>query len=227
MKLYKLYPIIDWDYVNQYKIELHTIKSIIQNCNFYQLRIKNKPSNEIIEIIQFTKNYFPFAKLILNDYYQFIDYSNGLHLGIEDILMYQDQWDLKRLYPIAHSIEEWLHQQDSLIFGISTHNFQQFETMYRQYKQYLGYLAIGPCFETNTKTLNYSFIDPKEIVEILKFYQKETLKLSLVFIGGINQENVQKIHKWIKHSNLEIERIYYASISSFLKLQIPDKLYFT
>lgn len=227
MKIYKLYPILDWNYIENYKIELNSIKTIIQNCNFFQLRIKNKQMDEMLEIIHIYKNYFPFAKLILNDYYQLISYSNGLHLGIEDLKLIQNELDLKPLYPLAQNIDEWISQQNTFIFGISTHSFHQFESFYKQYKNEVGYLAIGPCFETNTKELNYSLINQKEISEILKFYQKEKLKISLVFIGGMNKTNVHILHKWIQNTEFSFENIYYASISSFLKTEIPDKMFFT
>jgi hypothetical protein len=129
-------------------------------------------------------------------------------------------------------MEEWLNNENYKILGISTHNLEQFKTTYHQYKEVLGYIAIGPCFSTSTKQLQYDNVTEKEIKEILYFIYTNKIQQSIVFIGGINKMNLTKLYSLIYKDLQENKKIienqfYYASISSFLKGELSPIFNFT
>lgn len=222
-----LYPIIDWQYVKQNKIELSSLYNVLLERGFYQLRIKDLSLREVEEVINHFNQLYKNIKIILNDYWQIFYKAQGIHLGIEDISKIDDLKAIFNSYSFSNSIEEWLKNQGQYIFGISTHNFEQFQNVYNIYKDYLGYLAIGPCFSTTTKKLNYDILNKTEILRIMEFIVQEKIQQSIVFIGGINQDNLKKLYSLIE-TNVSIKnQIYYASISSFLRLEIPSKFNFT
>jgi len=222
-----LYPIIDWEYVKRNNIDLNSLHKILQERGFFQLRIKNLSLREVEDILYDLTQLYKNIKIILNDYWQIFNKAQGIHLGIEDISKIDDLKAIFNSYSFANSIEEWLKNQDQYILGISTHNFEQFQNIYNIYKDYLGYLAIGPCFSTTTKKLDYDILNVSEILRILEFIVQERIPQSIVFIGGINQDNLKKLYSLIE-TNIPIKNIFfYASISSFLRLEIPSKFNFT
>ncbi|GIX40589.1 MAG: hypothetical protein KatS3mg129_0322 [Leptospiraceae bacterium] len=223
-----LYPIIDWGFINNHNLDLYQFKNILIETGFYQLRIKNTSYYDIQSIIDKCLNIYKKIKIIINDYAEFIYKADGLHLGIEDLNRQNNIIKLINKLNISNSIEHWLNNNNSFIWGISTHNFKQFKTIYNQYKDYLGYLAIGPCFPTNTKKLEYNYLEEKEILQILDFIYKTKMQQSIVFIGGINMLNIKKLHSFLNQNNQNYNcKFYYASISSFLKKDLPSKFNFT
>ena len=95
--------------------------------------------------------------------------ADGVHLGQED---------LKK-----HSLVETrnLLGQDKII-GISTHSLEQFK---KANEEDFDYVAFGPIFPTKTKDY---FIGTGDVEKILAAAKKP-----IVFIGGINLDNVDQI----------------------------------
>lgn len=128
-----------------------------------QLRIKNPPEHfEAIceKAAELCKNFG--VDLIINDH---MVGDLGLHLGQED---------LARLF-----------KKNKGIFGISSHNL--FE-LAKAYAYHPSYLAMGPIFETESKTLNY----PPVGLDKLKLMASLS-PLPLVAIGGIEYEKIPEI----------------------------------
>lgn len=224
-----LYPIVDWDYLQQKNISFSQVSATLYKTNFYQLRIKNQTIEKIKEIIKKTRQEFPDVKIILNDYLELCFYSNGVHLGVEDLEQNKEEFHqlLKAPFVFAPNIEEWKTKSQFLI-GVSTHNYEQFEFLYKTYNQYIGYLAIGPCFPTTTKDSQYPVVSEKEFNKIFSFVKKNQIQKSLVFIGGIQKENLKilydRVYSFFQGTKTNF---YYASISGFLQNQIPLKFDFT
>ncbi len=226
----KLYPIIDWDFLNTNFISLKSIANTISHCGFFQLRVKNLHLEKIKEIINICKEEFKNVKIIINDYIDLLSFSEGIHLGIEDLELIKNKNPnfknkLLQDYTFSLSIEEW-KKNHTYILGISTHNYEQFIYIYNQYKDISGYLAIGPCFYTNSKKSIYPVLDKREIKKILDFYIENNMQQSLVFIGGINPSNVKEMWEIYKHYNLK-DKFYIASISSFMTGKIGHEILFT
>ncbi len=93
--------------------------------------------------------------------------ADGVHLG---------QGDLEK-YPIP-KVRQILGKDK--IIGISTHSLEQFEN---SLKTDCDYLAFGPIFETKTKDY---YIGANQISQVL-----EVATVPVVFIGGINLENIK------------------------------------
>ncbi len=222
-----LYPIIDWEYIKRYDIDLISLYHILIERGFFQLRIKNSSLREVEDVLYNLNQLYKNIKIILNDHWQIFYKAQGIHLGIEDISKIHNLKTILNSYNFANNIEEWLRNHNQYILGISTHNFEQFEKIYNIYKNYLGYLAIGPCFYTTTKNLDYDILNEKEILRIIEFIVQEKIPQSIVFIGGINQDNLKKLYSLIE-TNIPVKnQFYYASISSFLRLELPVKFNFT
>jgi len=101
----------------------------------------------------------------------------GLHLGQEDIL------NLKSC--TAPFEGGRLVLKSGVVLGLSAHNL--FE-LAKAYAYHPSYLAMGPIFETGSKTLNYPIIG----FEKLKFIAS-LCPLPLVAIGGIDYSQFQEI----------------------------------
>jgi len=94
--------------------------------------------------------------------------ADGVHLGQEDL----DPEDARALLPGA-------------IIGVSTHNRAQFETAL---KKPVDYIAVGPVFETASKTNP----DPVVGLEFVAWARALTSK-PIVAIGGITRANAVAI----------------------------------
>lgn len=220
-----LYPIVDWNFLLQNHISLESLKTILGETGFFQLRIKNYPLQETAKIFSLLKSEFSGVKVIMNDYIDFLEEVDGLHLGYEDLQEYYSVFLKKirsRLFVPARSIQEWLKNENSFLFGISTHNFEQFRWAIENHREYLSYLAIGPVFPTTTKTSFYPVVGDDTLESISRFLKENGINLSLVFIGGISQDNLPVLKEKLQ-AFFSPENIYYASISHFLFRKLPVK----
>lgn len=96
--------------------------------------------------------------------------ADGVHLGQDDM-------------PVADARR--LLGQDKII-GLSTHSIGQLEAALREP---VDYLAIGPIFDTSTK----SDPDPAIGIEMLSKAAKTSGMMPLVAIGGIKADNLASI----------------------------------
>ncbi len=158
---------------NNFYADLKKILSV-GNVKFFQLRLKKKRKNKIIEITKkirrITKKYK--VKLIINDYYDIskITNSDGCHLGQND-----------------GSVQKAKKYLNKKIIGVTCHNSKLLAKNATNDKA--DYLAFG--------SFNKSKLKPnakRANLNILK-WAKKNIKKPIVAIGGINNLNYKKFLK--------------------------------
>jgi len=141
-----------------------------------QLRFKNKHNDLIREEISRAKSICKKhdCQLIINDYWQAaIDLKcNYIHLGQEDL----------------NTADIGAIKKAGIKFGISTHNETELD---RALSLDPNYIALGPIFNTSTKTVGHA---PQGLEKITRWKQLIG-NLPLVAIGGINIESAPHIFK--------------------------------
>jgi thiamine-phosphate pyrophosphorylase len=140
-----------------------------------QLRAKDLPSNEFFALAQQAREATrrAGALLIVNDRADIAlaVQADGVHLGQEDLPL-----DAARKI-VGHK----------LILGISTHDLAQAKAAEASGADYIGF---GPIFGTTTKQTGHSPRGLEMLREI-----KNTVKIPVVAIGGINEMNVANVWK--------------------------------
>ena len=150
-------------------------EAVLGGVDIFQMREKHKTYAELIEL---GKELASLCKennviFIVNDNPELaakVD-ADGVHLGQEDI----------EVFSIEKTRE--ILGKDKII-GLSTHSVEQFQIAN---ESDLDYIAFGPIFSTKTK--NYT-IGIGDISQVMK-----TAKKPVVFIGGINLENIETVLK--------------------------------
>ncbi|MFN3603350.1 MAG: thiamine phosphate synthase [Leptonema sp. (in: bacteria)] len=215
-----LYPIVDIEFIEKNEIPNQDIEILLQQVDFFQLRIKNKKEKEILKLVQEYKNKYN-KKIILNDYYEYKELVDGVHLGFEDLLKLKKKERITLKKNLAKNLPEWIQSKEKFILGFSTHNLKQFSKLHEEYREVLGYLAIGPMFSTTTKDLEYPLIPKEELDSILHYCVENRIQASLVFIGGICNSCLKDLYTSFNvFRYFENKKIYYASISNFLTKRI-------
>jgi thiamine-phosphate pyrophosphorylase len=137
-----------------------------------QLRVKTMAPREFFELARRVRSETRAhgCKLIVNDR---VDIAlacdaDGVHLGQEDL-----------------SVGVGRKLMGSKMVGISTHDLQQAQEAERNGADYIGF---GPMFSTTTKATGYG----ARGVEMLRQI-RAAVKLPIVAIGGINEQNVQQV----------------------------------
>ncbi|WP_049722867.1 thiamine phosphate synthase [Gilvimarinus polysaccharolyticus] len=182
-----LYPIVD---SSQWLERLASL-----GVKTIQLRIKNKPMDEIEQeiqqAVQIEKKYQ--LQLFINDYWQLAIKCGayGVHLGQEDLAT-------AKLDDI---------QCAGLRLGISTHGDYEF-LLAKQYKP--SYLAVGAIFPTRTKDMSGKI----QGIARLKRYCAMAGNTPVVAIGGINLANVACV--------LEAKPAMIAVVSAITHAQSPE-----
>lgn len=137
-----------------------------------QLRVKAMVASEFFELAQRvrakTKAYG--CKLIVNDR---VDIAlacdaDGVHLGQEDL-------------PLAVGRK----LMGAKLVGISTHDLEQAQEAERHGADYIGF---GPMFGTTTKDTGYTARGIQMLQQI-----RATVNIPIVAIGGITEQNVQRV----------------------------------
>ena len=168
-----LYLVITEKY-SKNRTSLEIAKEAIKGgVDIIQMREKNKTQEELYALGQQVNNLCNENNVmfIVNDnpyLAKQID-ADGVHLGQEDIKKYSIKTVRKLL------------GKDKII-GVSTHSVKEFEIFQ---EEDVDYLAFGPIFETKTK--NYC-IGTEDIENVIKKAIKP-----VVFIGGINSENINQV----------------------------------
>jgi len=159
----KIYALIDKGLLNSYKIDLKEFCNFLneQNISVAQYRNKSNNKNDILNDLKTVKKYFN-GTLIINDYIDYINYADGLHIGQEDLIKYG-------------SIENIKKKIGNKLLGLSTHNISEIEIANKLDIDYIGLGAYRP-----TKTKNVSTIGGKQLLEISK---KSIHKVAI--IGGV------------------------------------------
>jgi len=137
-----------------------------------QLRVKTMTPRDFLELARFARaeTRVHGCKLIINDR---VDVAlacdaDGVHLGQDDL-------------PLAAG-RKLVGQK---IVGISTHDIEQARDAERNGADYIGF---GPMFGTTTKNTGYAARGVEMLGKI-----RAAVKLPIVAIGGINEQNVTQV----------------------------------
>jgi len=137
-----------------------------------QLRVKTMAPSDFFQLAQRARaeTRTHGCKLIVNDRVDIAlaCHADGVHLGQEDL-------------PLAVGRK----LMAAKLVGISTHNLEQAQEAERNGADYIGF---GPMFGTTTKDTGYAARGVDMLREI-----RAAVKLPIVAIGGINEQNVQQV----------------------------------
>jgi thiamine-phosphate pyrophosphorylase len=159
----KIYP--------NFYIELNKVLAS-KKVSFFQLRLKNKSTNDIVKIAKKVKAITQKhkVKLIINDNSVIAKKVNadGCHLGQKDELIELARKNLKKR-----------------IIGITCHNSKKLALT--AYKNKCDYIAFGSFFKSKLK--------PKAKKADLRIltWAKKKIKKPIVVIGGITDKNYKKL----------------------------------
>lgn len=163
----RLYPIID-DLGDPRRSHADIAAAVVRGgARFLQLRVKSRPTGEIVEIARQVKSIADSAgaALIVNDRADvaaLID-AAGVHLGQDDLPVEA----ARRLLG------------EGKVVGLSTHNLVQAEEAARA--GMVDYIGFGPIFATASK----DNLDPVQGIEALRAVRRR-VQLPIVAIGGIS-----------------------------------------
>ena len=192
LELPRVYAILDPEQIGARSAEAVLLELMEGGAKIVQLRAKAMVPRDFLELAkkarEITHRYG--CQLIINDRADIAIASNadGIHLGQEDLPLQP----ARKIMP------------DKMI-GISTHDVVQAREAERGGADYIGF---GPMFGTNTKDTGYSARGIDMLKEI-----RAAVKLPIVAIGGINEQNVSKV--WQAGADSA------AIISDILKAESP------
>jgi thiamine-phosphate pyrophosphorylase len=167
-----LYAILDPEQTQGRAAEDTLRQLLAGGASIVQLRVKTMAPRDFLELARFaraeTRAYG--CKLIINDR---VDVAlacdaDGVHLGQDDL-------------PLAAG-RKLVGQK---IVGISTHDIEQAQEAERNGADYIGF---GPMFSTTTKNTGYAARGVEMLGKI-----RSAVKLPIVAIGGINEQNVTQV----------------------------------
>jgi thiamine-phosphate pyrophosphorylase len=191
----QIYALIDKQALNGFKIELKLFIEYLNSLNIPIAQYRNKILNkeEIKTDLELINSQFN-GKLIINDYLEFINLADGLHVGQED---------LAKISPNFQDGVKLLRDKiDNKILGLSTHNLQEIQ---EANKLNLDYIGLGAYRATTTK--DGVQIQGKKLLEIAK---KSKHKVAL--IGGLKISDT-----FDKNSNISYKVIGSDLMREFLK----------
>lgn len=170
-----LYAILDTATVGRRNLKIITRSLVKGGATLIQLREpKDLPAREILKDASKVKEAIGSSKVkfIVNDRVDiaFACNADGVHLGLEDLPI-----------PVARKI-----LGKNMIIGASVHTISQAKKRESEGADYLG---VGAVFETSTKP------DSKRVSLSTLKRIKESVRIPVVAIGGINKENVKRVLK--------------------------------
>ncbi len=170
-----LYAILDTGIVERRNLKRVTHSLIKGGATLIQLREpKDLPAEDFLKDAAKVKEAIGSSKVlfIINDRVDiaFACGADGVHLGLSDLPI-----------PVARKI-----LGEKRIIGASVHTLSQAKVKEREGANYLG---VGAVFETSTKP--DSKIIPLSTLKRIK----ESVRIPVIAIGGINKENVKRILK--------------------------------
>lgn len=170
-----IYPIVDFtDQTDQLE---YTKRLLLAGVELIQLRAKNYSEHQLLGVtlqtIEIKNEINPNCKIIINDNIEVALQANadGVHLGQQD----RD--------PAAARIT----LGKNAIIGLSTHNLEQVKLAP---VSALSYLALGPIFNSKTKSGHAPEVGLKKLTEV-----KNQINLPLVAIGGISTANAKDVYR--------------------------------
>lgn len=172
LSLPPLYAILDPEQTKGRSPESVLRKLLEGGATFLQLRVKTIVPREFFELARWVRSETRAhgCQLIVNDR---VDIAlacdaDGVHLGQEDL-------------PLASGRKL---MRDKIV-GISTHDISQAKEAEQSGADYIGF---GPMFGTTTKATGYSARGVEMLREI-----RAAVKLPIVAIGGINEQNAHQV----------------------------------
>ena len=167
-----LYAILDPEQTRGRSCETVLRELLAAGVAILQLRVKTMAPSEFLELAQRARaeTRSRGCKLIVNDR---IDIAlacdaDGVHLGQDDL-------------PLAVGRK----LMGDKIIGISTHAIDQAKEAEQNGADYIGF---GPMFGTTTKTTGYTARGVEMLQQI-----RAAVKIPVVAIGGINEQNVRQV----------------------------------
>jgi thiamine-phosphate pyrophosphorylase len=167
-----LYAILDPEQTQGRAAEDTLRQLLAGGAAIVQLRVKTMAPRNFLELARFARaeTHAYGCKLIINDR---VDVAlacdaDGVHLGQDDL-------------PLAAG-RKLVGQK---IVGVSTHDIEQARDAERKGADYIGF---GPMFGTTTKNTGYAARGVEMLAKI-----RAAVKLPIVAIGGINEQNVTQI----------------------------------
>lgn len=148
--------------------------AVAEGVRYLQLRVKDRPETEILEIARRLREITASTatRLIINDRPEIAAASgaDGVHLGQEDMHLSHARKILTR---------------PGAVFGLSTHSADQAAAAVKLRPDYIG---VGPVFPTPTKARPDPVLGLEEMGRIIR-----SSPLTAVAIGGINAENLPRV----------------------------------
>ncbi len=167
-----LYAILDPEQIKDRTIDQALRALLDAGVTILQLRAKALAANEFLEVAHAARSATAATgcRLIINDR---VDIAmacaaDGVHLGQDDLPL--------------HAGRKLLGNK---IIGISTHDIEQARQAERDGADYIGF---GPMFGTQTKDTGYSARGTAMLKQI-----RAAVKIPIVAIGGINEQNVSQV----------------------------------
>lgn len=172
LKLPPIYAILDPDQLQGRPADFVLQQLLDGGATILQLRVKSLPARDFLALARAARTQTRAAdcRLIVNDR---IDVAlacdaDGVHLGQEDL-------------PLAAGKK----LMGTRLVGISTHDVNQAKEAEQNGADYIGF---GPMFGTQTKATGFT----ARGVEMLK-QVRVAVKIPIVAIGGINEQNVDQV----------------------------------
>ena len=167
-----LYAILDPEQTKRSDPEAILRQLLAGGAKIVQLRAKTMAPRDFLQLARSTRSLSRSrdCRLIINDRADIALTSDadGVHLGQEDLPL--------------HAARKIMGQK---LIGISTHDVNQAKEAERGGADYIGF---GPMFGTMTKATGYA----ARGVEMLRQI-RSAVRLPIVAIGGIKEENVQEV----------------------------------
>jgi thiamine-phosphate pyrophosphorylase len=154
-----IYALLDFDSLKKYNISIKdfckTAKGL--KAKFLQYRDKNSSLKEKEKRIKEIRKHWK-KTLIINDTIELLPFTDGIHIGQEDLNNLCKKFNLSKKEVILNL------KKDKKIVGLSTHNKEE---ILEANKLPLDYIGLGAYRKTNTKET--SNILGKEIINLIKF----------------------------------------------------------
>ncbi|MCB0502498.1 MAG: thiamine phosphate synthase [Bacteroidetes bacterium] len=167
----------DLDTVSHEQLTLEACQAGVQ---WLQLRMKNKPEDESLQIAKKVKNICQSygCRLIINDHVSLALEVNagGVHLGKTDMSIGQARDILGK---------------DKIIGG-TANTFEEVQTLA---KQGVNYIGVGPFRFTATKQNLSRVLGLKGYQTIIEKCKAEAIQIPIIAIGGITLEDVEDIRQ--------------------------------
>jgi thiamine-phosphate pyrophosphorylase len=190
LSLPPLYAILDPEQTKGRRAEIVLRELLAGGATLVQLRAKSMVPRDFLELARAVREITRSqgCRLIVNDR---VDIAlaceaDGVHLGQEDL-------------PLAAGKKLMADK----IVGISTHDIEQAREAERNGADYIGF---GPMFGTTTKDTGLTACG----IDMLKQI-RAAVKIPIVAIGGINEQNVQQVWQAGADSSAIISDILHAS----------------